>query len=529
MAVSEYEQLIATQIAYADLDKAYNQLKKGKKEVTLAEAVIYAENHGDSLSGFRNYIKEFIRDENGKVIDVVFNPDCVHIGSWKLIQPVNDNTVDGTGFCACILDTGKDRILACRGSEAMDNMLHFKQDWYEADLKLLNSVQTKQEAALRQYMIDNANLLREKPWVATGHSLGGALADHAAIVSAENGIGNFSGAINFDGPGHSQEYIAYHSEAIKSASGKMVHKKASIVGYLLSDIPGAQQEHIKTSNESRFLDENGNPKERNEDGNIFLEHDTQYWVLDENGNTMHGEQSFLEFAVEKLSRAIDRLPSFIGNLLPDVILIAVNGITWVSEMCENNPGLGNAMIIAAVGFLLTHPGIAILAIKAAAVLIVIVAAAIIIAIAGELILEALEQAANEISKQLCEFVSWLSGKAEELFEAIINVINNIRDWFREKTNKGVAYVQSNPYFRADTEKLREYAVRLDRVNNRLGNLDNNMRSLYFQVGFTDLWDILCANMITCKSYSLNQAKNYLYNTANRLENAENKAKSYMGG
>lgn len=121
-----------------------------------------------------------------------------------------------------------------------------------------------------------------------------------------------------------------------------------------------------------------------------------------------------------------------------------------------------------------------------------------------------------------------AGVLVNLFESVKNFINGIKTKWREKTNKGIFYVQGNPYFKADTAKLREYAARLDRVNNRLKKLDGNMRGLYWQVGLLDLWDILCANLITCKSYSLNQAKNYLYNTADRLENAENKAKGYMG-
>lgn len=117
----------------------------------------------------------------------------------------------------------------------------------------------------------------------------------------------------------------------------------------------------------------------------------------------------------------------------------------------------------------------------------------------------------------------------QMFEYVKDIIDNTKGWWREKTNKGIAYVQGNPYFKSDTDKLREYAARLERVNNRLSKLDSNMRSLYWQVGLLDIWDILVANMITSKSYAINQAKKYLYNTADRFENAENKAKNYIGG
>ncbi len=122
-----------------------------------------------------------------------------------------------------------------------------------------------------------------------------------------------------------------------------------------------------------------------------------------------------------------------------------------------------------------------------------------------------------------------AGVLVNMFESVKIFINSIKTKWREKTNKGIAYVQGNPYFKADTDKLREYSARLERVNNRLSKLDSNMRSLYWQVGLLDLWDILLANMITSKSYAINQAKKYLYNTADRFENAENKAKNYIGG
>lgn len=527
MVVKESDQLIATQIAYANLDEALARLKLEGKDLTLKNLIEDANNHKDYLNGLNNYL-----DSNG-----TFKKGYEHVADWQIIDCKNDN-YDGaeySGFYGCIIDTGDARILACRGSEGIGSIkkLNFKnliQDWIKADFGLINSIETDQEKVLREYMRENADLLSEKPWVATGHSLGGTLADHAAIVSAEERIGNFSGAINFDGPGHSQEYIKKHREAIEKVSSKMIHKKASVVGNLLFDIPGAIQEYIETSNESRYLDKNGNPISTI-DGFVanFLEHDTQYWVLDENGNTVSGKQSSLEYIMEKLSRGVDRLPAPISNMLPKILLLVAEGLAWVSDLREKNPDFDNMVITAAVSFILLNPGGTMIAVNTIATLAVIIALTAIITIAKEIIIESLEQITAEVSKKICETISWLSGKAISLFEAMTNVINDMRQWFREKNNSGATYIQGNPYFKADTDKLREYAARLERVNNRLSKLDSNMRSLYWQVGLLDLWDILLANMITSKSYAINQAKKYLYNTADRFENAENKAKNYIGG
>lgn len=116
-----------------------------------------------------------------------------------------------------------------------------------------------------------------------------------------------------------------------------------------------------------------------------------------------------------------------------------------------------------------------------------------------------------------------------IIEGVRSIVNGIKAWWREKTNKGIKYVKDNPYFSVDTEKLREYARRLNTVNYRLSELDTEMHGLYKQAGLLDIWDILCCNLIISPSYSLKSAEIYLNNTADRLEMADNKAKGYMGG
>ena len=116
-----------------------------------------------------------------------------------------------------------------------------------------------------------------------------------------------------------------------------------------------------------------------------------------------------------------------------------------------------------------------------------------------------------------------------MFDAICDVVNNIGNWFNEKFNKGVGYSKENPYFKADTAKLRDYAYRLESLNRRIQALDRGMNDLYWQVGLLDILDILQADLLTHYSWSLNQAKKYLYNTADRLETAEHNAQNYLGG
>lgn len=400
----------------------------------MTQAIIYAKKHKNKLGGLSNYIEGYDEDDKGNITNVKFKQEYESIGDWKILEPVNDNIKGGTGLYACILDTGNAQILACRGSEGAGNFItndigrrNLDQDWIEADFMLLNSVQTKQEEALRKYMTDNADLLSKKPWVATGHSLGGALADHAAVVSAEENIGNFSGAVNFDGPGHSQEYIKKHNEALKRVSGKMTHKKASIVGNLLFDFPGAKREYIKTSNESRFADKDGSPISTIEGIKaLFLKHDTQYWVLDEDGSTAAGKQLTAEWGIEKLSKTIERLPPPVGNMLPVILLKAVHGVEWAADLLngdsDSSNTLAETMVINVVSFILNHP------LVIAPIAIPIVADALVVItfmIIGELAVETAEKTAADIAQGISKAVSWLSDKTGELYEAIKTAINTI--------------------------------------------------------------------------------------------------------
>lgn len=142
---------------------------------------------------------------------------------------------------------------------------------------------------------------------------------------------------------------------------------------------------------------------------------------------------------------------------------------------------------------------------------------------------ALYDAAIRIIQGIEELYADIKEKLVALLGYVKNVIKSFSQWYRNNFNAGVKYVASNPYFKADTSKLRSYAARIDGVNSRLRSLDSAMRTLYNKVGFLDLLTILQANLVTSESPTLMQVRRYLNNTADRIDNAEKKVKSYVGG
>ena len=110
----------------------------------------------------------------------------------------------------------------------------------------------------------------------------------------------------------------------------------------------------------------------------------------------------------------------------------------------------------------------------------------------------------------------------------------IGDWIKKawdnfRNKAGRDYVAKNPNFKVDTDKLRNYATRITRVNSRLGQLDADLRSLYWQVGFFDLWAIVRVNILTSESPTLRRIISYLNDTAESFDRAESKARGHMGG
>ncbi len=103
----------------------------------------------------------------------------------------------------------------------------------------------------------------------------------------------------------------------------------------------------------------------------------------------------------------------------------------------------------------------------------------------------------------------------------------VSDFLNKNFNNGYKYSTANTYICLNTASLRSYASRLQKVNNRIANLDRRLDSLYTKVGLFDVWDLLQADMITGYSWRLNRAINYLNDTARDFEAAEHSIASQI--
>ena len=125
--------------------------------------------------------------------------------------------------------------------------------------------------------------------------------------------------------------------------------------------------------------------------------------------------------------------------------------------------------------------------------------------------------------------------AEQIRKFFINTLQSIKETlervkqFIRSLTSGHKYASVQPYFRVDPALLREYARRLSAVNSRIMSLDRDMNDLYWQVGLFDILDIIQTNILTGYSMRLRAAHEYLNTAAEKLEDADRLALSYLGG
>lgn len=199
-----------------------------------------------------------------------------------------------------------------------------------------------------------------------------------------------------------------------------------------------------------------------------------------------------------------------GLTLRGDVLNLINGVISVIDFVKNNPIVLAAL---AVGVVLLFPYLCIAVGGIAKFL-----AQITVFVIG---LYAAAEVVEDFVKGLGQFI-------QNTLNAISVAIKNMEAYFRS-ISAGGKYASSNPYMRADPDRLRSYAARLSQVNTRLVRLDRSLNSLYLQVGLLDVFDILQANLITGYSLRVGSAQSFLNAAADILESADNQALSYMGG
>ncbi|MBQ7410532.1 MAG: DUF2974 domain-containing protein [Clostridia bacterium] len=272
---------------------------------------------------FKDLVKYSDLKDSDKSIIEEFSPEMF---DWKIVDIQDMNSLNGF-FSCCIETSEKEAMIAFRGSENMKEYTNMVNDWARADFGLLNSRSTRQQEEAEkygEYLLEKGLIDKYDSLAITGHSLGGNLASHFTIASAESGkeklFNKIKQSINWDGPGVSDEYLSEHQEKIEKAAPKLTRYKWSAVGTLLFDIPGEHSEFLGI-NEDLYKDD---PKERIK-YKVITRHSTKSLMFDENGKAERGKQDLVSKGLSSFSKAIDK---FVPEHITTEIFAAAD---WIFE------------------------------------------------------------------------------------------------------------------------------------------------------------------------------------------------------
>ena len=250
---TDAEMLLATQLAYLNVNIYARRNSDPSNALTVNEIV-------DRLEAYyrgRDNLDALERSQLGTIENIrnmMAENHLEYCGDWKILDYCDKNTT--TGFYAVTIDTGfGDTIVGFRGSETIEDMQQAVLDWAVADFGLLNSSLTEQQRNAQDYVRHvNETYYRGGNYQTisfTGHSLGGNLAEHAAITAEDDLLDKIDRATNWDGPGFSDEYIKQHTinGDIRDAADKIDHYQWSLVSSLLNPIPGSNTVNIESREE----------------------------------------------------------------------------------------------------------------------------------------------------------------------------------------------------------------------------------------------------------------------------------------
>jgi len=136
---------------------------------------------------------------------------------------------------------------------------------------------------------------------------------------------------------------------------------------------------------------------------------------------------------------------------------------------------------------------------------------------------------------LFDAIDAIKGKpdaAKALFDGMRSILtdyaNELVNWYNTNFNAGYGYASANPDILVDTQKMRDYALRLDNVDDRIVNVDARLKSLYWRIvdiedlmgSAQSLLKLIRADILTSYSPRLRQCANYLNEAAQGFETAE---------
>lgn len=530
MPHSDQDLFVASQLAYYEIsDTDISFLTKQGIEPTLANILKYKPEIKTTLENNLANAEpgsiEATRAQGDMDLYNSFVSPNSQYSNWKVVDVNDDN--NQSGFYGLLIETSPNNaVVGFRGSESHGNQ--FEKDWLQTDFKMINEgVGVEQQRIAAQYMAEINSKYSYDTYATAGHSLGGNLSFYAAITAPPEMRAKILQALNGDGPGFSEEFLTnpLFAEGIRDMAGKMDHYQWSLVGAILSPVPGSNYMSLQTK---------GNVYGEYGFGPLTAKHSMTFVGFDEHGRVIKGEMDRFAESIGRFTRELDELPAGVANSF----IHAVEGFMSLPD--GQKKLLAGAFIAHVALFLATHPTVLIATVLIGATLAVIywINPEFFGEVLIPFILDALSFTADMVQKLIDGVTTVIAAVLEaanmakefinNVIAKVVEVFTEFTSWARKLFNPGYRYASSHPYIKIDTQRLREYAQRLSTVNKRLNHLDRSLDSLYTKVGLLDVWSLMQADLMTGESWRINRCISYLEETLEDFESAERKIMNQLG-
>lgn len=290
---TDRELIIATQIAYYGFTQQQLENHGGSASVReLLRETDTRKRLQDKWDSAERELDKTMAKGDIDLYEEIMEPDSRY-GSW-IVADICDRNQE-TGFYGMLLDTGNGcGLIAFRGSESTDTNQLIK-DWLNADFGLLMDRDTRQQTEAAQYLTDLQSRFGYGAYVLTGHSLGGNLAEHAAITASDEMRLKLVQTVNFDGPGFSKTYLERHQAEIEKTKSSLILYRWSLVGALLTHPSCTDNQVVQVTAEIQ-------PFEKLEAN--YLRHSTAFLEYEGEG-LKRGNEDLTSAAIGVWSRTID--------------------------------------------------------------------------------------------------------------------------------------------------------------------------------------------------------------------------------
>lgn len=413
-----------------------------------------------------------------------------YFDNWRVSGMYDTN--ESTGLVCTFIQIGDDIVApAFRGSEPRADQLI--QDWIVADVGLLNSTLTVQQDEIFRMMNDPAYMKLMEQYgtiIPAGHSLGGNDAFFFAIMAVRLGYADkIPQCFSLDGPGFSNEFLEKYAAEIEAIAPNMYHTAWSFVGNLLNPLPIPSDHERIAESEGKGIFA---AVDRHSLSNVKLTNGSFVYTNDRDG---------FSNGVGPVSRIIDDMPE------------------WLFF------GIGNQMgkYLAGGGLLLLIPGVAlgnpVITVVAGTIYVVTLVAGLAKKLNE---IEFLRDFAIKATEFLAAVFTPIFEKIGEIKDLVLGWLSDFGTWVTNGFNRLRTVEDYGDVLKVNTDLLYNIADRLSAVNRRLSQVDRDMDDLYWRVGWSDLKNLITADLLTGKMRRISSSEECLRETAKEFVDTENK-------